>query len=142
MSDSNGQGTTSVPDQCSYASFICSGCDSELSITISEAFLLADGQSVVCQSCKASVEASAYDQGVLVDVHKDQVKVAKFILPFSVVWFSVSFLVAIFIKSQVSFLMLPVGLIIVYAIKSSSKIVSDAICLVPVNESGLSTLCE
>lgn len=142
MSDSSEQSTTLVSALCSYASFICDGCDAELSITINEAFLLADGQSVECQSCKASVKASVYDQGALVAVHEDQVKVAKYILPFSVIWFSVSFLVAIFIHSQVSFLMLPVGLIIVCLIKSSSHVVNDVICLVPVNENGLNTLYE
>lgn len=133
MSDSNGQSATLESPKCNYAAFICNGCDLELEITVAEAFLLADGKCVNCQHCKASLQASASDQCALVKVHENKAKAGKLILPFALVWFSVSLLTAIFVDTKISLIMTPIGVLIIYAINSVLSDLSDAICLEPLS---------
>lgn len=134
MSDSNGQSTTLESPKCNYAAFVCNGCDVELEITVAEAFLLADGQYVNCQHCKVSLQASASDQCALVKVHENKAKAGKLILPFALVWFSVSLLVAIFVDTKISLIMTPIGVLIIYAINSVLSDLSEAIFLEPLSE--------
>lgn len=129
MSDMNEKSEELLASKCTYAAFICGVCEAEVEISLMDAHLLAEGQSVVCQHCKVTLNASADDQARLTEVHKDQVRVGKFMLPFSVVWFSGTGLVAIFLEPQFSLIVMAVGVMIGFAIKNSSHVIHDAICL-------------
>ena len=134
MSDVNEKSEELLASKCTYAAFICSVCEAEVEISLMDVHLLVEGKSVGCQHCKVTLNASADDQASLAEVHEDQVRVGKFMLPFSVVWFSVAGLVAIFLEPQFSLIMMPVGLVIGFAIKNSSRVIHDAICLEQVTE--------
>lgn len=129
MSDINEKSEKLLASKCTYAAFICGVCEAEVEVSLMDAYLLAEGQSVVCQHCKVTLNASADDQASLTEVHKDQVCVGKSMLPFSFVWFSGAGLVAIFLEPQFSLIVMAVGVMIGCAIKNSSHVIHDAICL-------------
>lgn len=129
MSDMNEKSEELLAAKCNYAAFICGVCEAEVEVNFMDVHLLADGKSIGCQHCKVTLNASLDDQESLAEVHKDQVRVGKFMLPFSVVWFSGAGLVALFLEPQFSLIMMAVGVIINFAIKNSSRVIHDAICL-------------
>lgn len=134
MSDVNEKSEELFASKCTYAAFICGVCEAEVEISLMDVHLLADGKSVGCQHCKVILNASADDQACLAEVHKDQVSIGKFMLPFSFVWFSGAGLVAIFLEPQFALIMMAVGVMIGFAIKNSSRVIHDVICLEQVTE--------
>lgn len=117
----------------SYADFKCCACKRQISISLEESLLLASDNSIKCPLCQVSVKAGAYDQADLKKVHKSLSGSGGFIVPFAAVWFSVSLMVALFVNTQISVLMTSIGLLISYALNSSTPVTIDvAIQLDPV----------
>jgi len=113
----------------SYAEFICRPCGGHVAISIENSLSLADDKSINCPLCNVAVKVGAYDQQCLSNVHKSLGSSGKFLVPFAVVWFSVSLIVALFVNVQISMLMTSVGFLISYASNKSTPAIEQAIYL-------------
>lgn len=113
----------------SYAEFMCCACDGHVKLSFEDSILLADDNAVRCPLCNVSVKAKLYDQVCLSNVHKSLSNRGRFIIPFAVVWFSASFIVALFVNTQASVVMTSVGLLISYALNKNTPVIDNVISL-------------
>ncbi|MFJ7882158.1 hypothetical protein ACIQYF_01425 [Pseudomonas sp. NPDC096917] len=113
----------------SYAEFICRPCGEPVSLSIEDSILLANDKSVRCPLCNVAVNAGAYDQQCLSKVHDSLSSSGKFLIPFAIVWFSVSFIVALFFNTQISVVMTSVGVLISFALNQNTPVIEEPIYL-------------
>ena len=128
MKDHVGRAPAQETQPFGYAGFICRPCDGQVSMTIEDSLLLASDKSVRCPLCHVAVNVGSYDQQRLRKVH-ESLSGSGNLIHFATVWFSVTFIVALFISIPLSMLMSSVGVLLSFALNKKVPVIINAIYL-------------
>ena len=128
MTDHVGRASAQETQPFRYADFICRPCDGQVSMSIEDSLLLASDKPVHCPRCHVAVNVGSYDQQRLRKVH-ESLSGSGNIIHFATVWFSVTFIVALFISIPLSVLISSVGALLSIASNKKVPVIINAIYL-------------